>query len=286
VDLYRIDFFITHMHADHCGLTADLMVNPAAKIWCSQGDGSTVNALCGESSRWRDYIAPMESHGVSGQQLDELLHTHPGIIYAGSQPLPFTPVQQGDVLDYGLYHLRVYSVPGHTPDQLCLFEPDQHILFSSDHVLGDITPNITHWPGVPDSLGRYLHSLDETLALDTRLCVPGHRSVFTNVQGRIREIQAHHATRLNDVRHILNEGGPQNAYTVASRMTWSIRVKSWSDFPLAQKWFATGEALAHLEHLVARGEAAILCCGTQTLFRTNCAIRCQPKDDENACAKC
>jgi glyoxylase-like metal-dependent hydrolase (beta-lactamase superfamily II) len=159
-------------------------------------------------------------------------------------------------------------------------------LFSSDHVLGDITPNITHWPGVPDSLGLYLHSLEETLGLDARLCVPGHRSVFTNVHGRIREIQAHHATRLNDVRRILTEGGPQNAYTVASHMTWSIRAKNWSEFPLAQKWFATGEALAHLDHLVACGEASTLCSGTQTLFRINCAQKCQPKDNDHACAKC
>jgi glyoxylase-like metal-dependent hydrolase (beta-lactamase superfamily II) len=285
VDLHRVDFFITHLHADHCGLTNELRVNSAAKIWCSQGDGSIINALCRDSLRWPDYIAYMESHGVSRQELDRLLHTHPGIIYAGSAPLPFTPAQHGDVLDYGLYHLRVCSCPGHTPDLLCLYEPDQHILFSSDHVLGDITPNITHWPGVPDSLGLYLHSLEETLRLDVRLCVPGHRSIFTDVHGRIREIQAHHAARLNDDRRILTEGGPQNAYTVASHMTWSIRAKNWGEFPLAQKWFATGEALAHLDHLVARGEASALCSGTQTLFRINCDQKCQPKDNDHVCAK-
>jgi hypothetical protein len=32
-------------------------------------------------------------------------------------------------------------------------------------------------------------------------------------------------------------------------MTWDIVAKSWDDFPVMQKWFATGEAIAHLRYL-------------------------------------
>jgi hypothetical protein len=39
------------------------------------------------------------------------------------------------------------------------------------------------------------------------------------------------------------------AYEVASRMTWDIKCNSWEEFPLAQKWFATGEAISHLRYL-------------------------------------
>ncbi len=42
---------------------------------------------------------------------------------------------------------------------------------------------------------------------------------------------------------------------VASKMHWDIRAKSWEDFPNPQKWFATGEAMSHLEHLVFIGKA-------------------------------
>ncbi|MDR3439332.1 MBL fold metallo-hydrolase [Telmatospirillum sp.] len=268
VELGRTDFFITHLHADHCGLTADLQVNRDAKVWCSRGDGIYINTLSKDSPRWHEYLSSMACHGLNQQQLNELHDTHPGIIYAIARPIPFTPVRDGDVLEYGPYRLRVCSVPGHTPDQLCLFEPDRHLLFSSDHILGDITPNIQQWPGVEDSLGHYLRSLEKTLTMDADLCVPGHRSMITNVKSRIREIQAHHASRLIDVRRILKEGGPQNAYTVASRMTWSIRAKSWNDFPLPQKWFASGEALAHLEHLAARGEVTTTRRDKQILFQT------------------
>jgi hypothetical protein len=36
-------------------------------------------------------------------------------------------------------------------------------------------------------------------------------------------------------------------------MTWKIRAKDWADFPTPQKWFAVGEAMAHLDHLIAQG---------------------------------
>ncbi len=36
-------------------------------------------------------------------------------------------------------------------------------------------------------------------------------------------------------------------------MTWDIDCESWNDFPVAQKWFATGEAIAHLHYLESEG---------------------------------
>jgi hypothetical protein len=36
-------------------------------------------------------------------------------------------------------------------------------------------------------------------------------------------------------------------------MTWDIDCARWEDFPIPQKWFATGEALAHLLHLERGG---------------------------------
>jgi hypothetical protein len=36
-------------------------------------------------------------------------------------------------------------------------------------------------------------------------------------------------------------------------MTWDIKCDSWEAFPLAQKWFATGEAISHLRYLKEKG---------------------------------
>ena len=37
-------------------------------------------------------------------------------------------------------------------------------------------------------------------------------------------------------------------------MTWKIRSRDWESFPPVQKWFAVGECLSHLDHLVFRGD--------------------------------
>jgi hypothetical protein len=36
-------------------------------------------------------------------------------------------------------------------------------------------------------------------------------------------------------------------------MSWDILCDSWDLFPVSQKWFATGEAIAHLKYLKERG---------------------------------
>ena len=41
---------------------------------------------------------------------------------------------------------------------------------------------------------------------------------------------------------------------MTAHMTWDIRCRGWEDFPTPQKWFAVGEALAHLEYLMDRSE--------------------------------
>ncbi len=47
-------------------------------------------------------------------------------------------------------------------------------------------------------------------------------------------------------------------------MSWDIDCESWELFPVAQKWFATGEALAHLRYL--EGEGRIRRTGVQKAF--------------------
>jgi hypothetical protein len=37
-------------------------------------------------------------------------------------------------------------------------------------------------------------------------------------------------------------------------MTCDIDCKKWEDFPVPQKWFASGEARSHLHYLQARNE--------------------------------
>ena len=61
-------------------------------------------------------------------------------------------------------------------------------------------------------------------------------------------MKIHYQNRLDEVLNVLNKGR-MSAYQVASQITWDLTYNSWEQFPLEQKWFATGEAISHLEHL-------------------------------------
>lgn len=248
-----LDVFLTHLHADHSGLAAELTDGTDAKIMCSAGDGAGINAFIQVEDHKKRLGARMLPHGFTRAQLDELCDQHPAIRFTTSHALEITAVKDGDELRYGGYTLRVVGVPGHTPDQVTLYEPEHRLYFSGDHILGSITPNITRWPGVADSLGDYLRSLDKVREFDIAQTLPAHRALIPDTRARIDKLREHHAKRLDEVRHILADG-PANAYAVASRMTWSLRAASWEDFPVPQKWFATGEALSHLDRLAALGE--------------------------------
>ena len=87
--------------------------------------------------------------------------------------------------------------------------------------------------------------------LEVNLVLPGHRRLFKDHRGRIDELKRHHEIRAEEILDILKKGSG-SAFEVASGMTWDIKFDSWNDFPVAQKWFATGEALSHLRFLAEK----------------------------------
>lgn len=105
----------------------------------------------------------------------------------------------GDRFSYGGYTFQAILTPGHTPGHMVLWEEAHGILLLGDHVLFDITPNITVWPSYANPLGGYLDSLALVRRLPVRLPLPAHRTVQTGLQERIDEIIAHHSRRCGEV---------------------------------------------------------------------------------------
>lgn len=250
----ELDFFITHLHSDHCGLTHRL-VGPKARIYCSRTDGERINAFIKDPGLWPRSLRHLLEYGFPQEELEELCRSHPGKVFASREELNFTWLEEGDRLSYGDYCLQVLDCPGHTPGHQVLYEERCNFLFSGDHILGDISPNITIWEGMRDPLGTYLLSLEKILALGVERIFPGHRGVILDVNARIGELQKHHKERLEEVLGIWAARPGASAWEIARRMKWKIR-GDWDNFPPAQKCFALSETAAHLDHLRSRGTIA------------------------------
>ncbi len=122
----------------------------------------------------------------------------------------------------------------------------------------DITPNISAAYENENPLKQYLESLDKVYKLNVELVLPGHRKLFTNLQKRIDELKKHHRDRLNEILSLLDINTPKNPYYIASKMHWDIKYKNWEDFPIAQKWFAHSEVIAHLLYLLEINKAKMI----------------------------
>jgi glyoxylase-like metal-dependent hydrolase (beta-lactamase superfamily II) len=184
------------------------------------------------------------------QQLKSLHLKNPISQFISEKVFEYIPVSDNDRIKVGEYELTCISTPGHTPGHMCLYDEGKKIMFTGDHVLFDITPNITVWTQMPDPLASYIDSLEKLKGYDVELTLTGHRGNAGGFSERVKGLISHHMERLEEVKQIIREYPGINGYNVAANMHWSIRAKNWREFPETQRWFAVGEALAHLKYLV------------------------------------
>jgi len=251
VDLEKTDFVVTHLHADHQGLVSTLL-RDGSKAYMGEPDAVFLKTRIGGpriNPAMTDYAG---LNGFSAEELQASLVNHPGFKYGTPAQVDYIHLKGGETFEIGDYSFHTIPTPGHTYGHMCLYEPHKKILFSGDHVLGDITPNIQAWSDDRDPLKLYIKSLKSIMDLDVALCLPGHRTIIKDFRKRIEELIEHHRRRANEVISIL-ERGSKNAYQTASEMTWDIVADSWEAFPIMQKWFGTGETIAHLRYLEELG---------------------------------
>lgn len=247
-DPWRRDLLITHLHSDHSGM-ADLFAGPDRRIYMSEID----IRLFASFFQYKD---PLDRHrrflkeGFPEKILSEVFKVNPAM----TEKMPSVdsrlyPLHDSDRIRVGDYTLETVLVPGHTPGNAMFYIRDHQIMFTGDHILFDITPNITHWEGFENSLGNYLKNLQRVRDYPVKLALPGHRQTG-NYAERIDSLLRHHQRRIENVYEIILQNPGLTAYQIAGLMKWKIRAADWDSFPIIQKWFAVGECISHLDYLV------------------------------------
>ncbi len=251
VDMHATDIFLTHMHADHSGLLPFLQTDKT-RVFASKTDADSVNYMLTSKSPMEKLFHAACRNGFSPEEARAAITRHPGNDVGERNPLNFTWVSEGNKIDIDDYHFICVETPGHTRGHVCLYEPVKQLLLAGDHVLGDISPNITHYIGDDNPLKDFLNSLEKVSAFTVKSVLPGHRRIFCNCRERIAELLEHHQRRAEEVLAIL-QSGPMTGYRIAAQMTWDMVFNEWEDVAPAQKYFATGEALSHIHYLEHQG---------------------------------
>lgn len=247
LDLGKTSVFLTHLHSDHTGLAEDFALQDCP-IYMGRIDYCYLKGMKAGS-----HLSAVEElfrqEGFPAEQLARQGLENQGRQYSVAQMFPALLVDDGSIIRLGDLEVQCVHTPGHTPGHMVLYLPKEQLLFSGDHVLFDITPNIAVWHGVPHSLEDYLSSLEKIRSIPIKATFPAHRHGESDVYQRIDALQAHHRERLEEIRQVVESHPETTAYQIAGLISWSTRGLGWEQFPPHQKWFAMGEALAHLRYL-------------------------------------
>lgn len=251
IDIDRTDFFLSHQHADHTGLVPSV-ASPHSRIYISQIDLDYLKKVISGEFHQR-LKARFIVEGFPVEMAEEYVVS--GVMRKrGLQTLDrrFTGLQDGARLkEYGSV-LQTIHVPGHTPGQMMLYDVENQWMFTGDHILFNISPNITAWVDREDSLGDFLNSLRSCKRYPVKQAFPAHR-MSGDYSARIDELILHHHRRFKELEGILHNESGLHAYDIARSMKWRVTVNGWDNLPLPQKWFAMGECLAHLDYLRRSG---------------------------------
>ncbi len=249
---------ITHIHPDHYGLAGRIKEISRAKVYIHRLDAQLVperylnmESLLDQTINW------LVLNGVPPAEAPALQKA--SVSLAARFVLPVPPdvqLEGGETISTGVFDLKVVWTPGHSRGQVCLYEPTNQVLFSGDHLLPTITPNIgLHPQSSANPIRDFLASLRLVAAMDIRLVLPGHETPFAGARERVAQLIEHHETRKRDIAAQL-DSGPKSGYEVARGVPWhtDIVATSFDRMSSLDQRLAVVETLAHLEYLRWEGQ--------------------------------
>jgi glyoxylase-like metal-dependent hydrolase (beta-lactamase superfamily II) len=176
---------VTHAHSDHWGQAAPIRERTGCEMWmhpnhrhATAASEDPEAALARRLEVGRQSGVPEAALQRSLERLKEMPSGVAEMIEPDRELVAGVEVQS----DLGTW--VVYETPGHAPSHICLFQPEQRLLISGDHLLGRISLYYDYGFS-PDPVGEFLHSLEVIEPLNARLCLSGHGRPFTDVRAHI-----------------------------------------------------------------------------------------------------
>jgi glyoxylase-like metal-dependent hydrolase (beta-lactamase superfamily II) len=236
--------FLTHFHADHCGIAGRIQELSGAVIHLSATDEKRLQYNSREEDLAEQARTFYLRQGLPQKAMDTLIKLLAVFRKATISFRVDSHLEPHSRHTLGNRSLEVVAAPGHTGGQMCFYFPEEQILLAGDHVLPDITPNLS-----PDifrldyrPLRSFLESLDAIRDLPVRMVYPAHGDPFPDLGRRVDEIKQHHAERTQLIAEALR-GKEKTAFEVSGDIFGT-------DLPEFDQFLALNETYVHLVDLL------------------------------------
>jgi glyoxylase-like metal-dependent hydrolase (beta-lactamase superfamily II) len=245
---------VTHLHPDHVGLAGWLVRRFDVRLWMTRTDYLMCRNLCADTGQEapEEGVRFYRAAGFPDEQLEQY-KTRFGGFGKGVYRLPngFHRMQEGDRIPIGNRTWEIVVGRGHAPEHACLWCREDGIFISGDQILPRISSNVSLFPTEPDAnpLQDWLDSCAKLKGLlpNDLLVLPSHNEPFRGAKLRLQELIDGHEAGMEKVGELCAE--PKRAVDVFSAL---FRAKITS----GNFGMATGESLAHLNCMIARGQIA------------------------------
>ncbi|GAB6154542.1 MBL fold metallo-hydrolase [Desulfosporosinus burensis] len=244
--------YLTHFHPDHYGCAGWLQNYSGAPVYIGEIDADRIERY------WKGKYAILDAldtlfrdNGMPNDIVKETIGSVDNLIRYTSPHAELTTLKAGQVVTIGDFEYQVILTPGHTDGHICFYNVEQGVLLSGDHLLPEISSNISLWPQTgadPNPLENFLLAIDSIRSLNCKLVLPAHGKPFSTVEERISQLEAHHKARLQEMKDCIGSGA--TAYQVCQQVFRQ-------DLSFHELRFAMAETLAHLVYLTYKGELKV-----------------------------
>ncbi len=162
VDLTEIDLIVnTHTHSDHIGGNRRIQELAGCRIALHEVGKHFIDTRDDWSTWWRYF-------SQSAEFFDSTL-----------------ALQDGEILAIGPHRFLVIHTPGHAPDGIALYNPEERVLLSSDALWERDMPVVNLRVNGSASLFETRASLDKLKPLDVGAVYPGHGPPFSDLKAAV-----------------------------------------------------------------------------------------------------
>ncbi|SDF29076.1 MBL fold metallo-hydrolase [Limimaricola pyoseonensis] len=245
---------VTHHHPDHVGLAGWLMAKFGAELLMPRTGYLLARMLLldEQSLPTKETLAFWKRAGMDPELLAQRRTERPFNFADWVAPLPlgYTRLREGGTIRMGGRDWTIRMGEGHAPEHATFWSADDDLVIGGDQLLPGISPNLGVQPTEPenDPVSDWIAACDRLsrFAEARHFVLPGHKRPYRGLPERLAQMAQGHREALDRLeRHIAVPRAASDCFAPLFRRSVTRDVYG----------LALGEALGHLNALVAQGRA-------------------------------